>query len=223
MENINLLVDKMMSTDAMVVIILLVYLVIGLISGGKTQLSKFLHLVLPLLIIFLFGEKILDKIMDISYFANFYNWSSNKIPASFEYENTLLLGIYLLAVYVIGFVVVGIGLKIFEPLFVKQQTKVTHVYINSFFGGVISLVKGYIIVSILLVGFLFVGLVSKKDYLSNFMIESVPQSLRISEITEEFLYDMEDILLDAKQSKADESLNQETKSGQVESAGDDNV
>lgn len=160
--------------DLMVCLFALAIFIIGYFSGATVEIVRLFHLIVPFVLISLFGESISRIILQSGMVHGLF--SRYKVLTVIPYIHTFIIVLILLFTYLILYYLLALVLNQVRKIVASELVKFKLGHINHVFGGIISLFRVYILLSVFILPFIVFGFTSKKDDVSTRIILSYSPS-----------------------------------------------
>lgn len=167
--------------DILLLLILVAMIYIGFITGATSEFIKLMKVIIPFLIVFYFGGHIARLIFHSSYF----NMLINKVSSlnTMPYFNTLIMCVSTIIAFFGSYFVISLIINYIKK---KIQTEIVTYKLGKFnnsFGAILSVVRFYILASILIIPFYVLNITNKEDdFTTKLIIENPPVFTRIGHI-----------------------------------------
>jgi len=161
--------------DLILLAIFLTIFITGYIRGGGIELLRVLKVIIPFFVLYFYGEKINEllfssqKIVDIVY----------KILPNVPYRNTIAALSSQIGVYIFVYVLLTIFLWRLGKYVLDERIEFLFGRFNSVLGGIFSVIRMYIIVSIFIIPFYALNFTNYSDPLTGFVLNNPPNFSRL--------------------------------------------
>lgn len=161
--------------DLILVAIFITIFITGYIRGGGIELLRVLKVIIPFFVLYFYGDKINEllfssqKVVDVVY----------KILPNVPYRNTIAALSSQIAVYVLVYLFLAIFLWRLGKYVLDERIEFLFGRFNSILGGIFSVIRMYVIVSVLIIPFYALNFTNYSDPLTSFVLNNPPSFSRI--------------------------------------------
>ncbi|MDF2698503.1 MAG: Colicin production protein [Haloplasmataceae bacterium] len=166
--------------DLILLAIFITIFITGYIRGGGIELLRVLKVIIPFLVLYFFGDKITAFLFTNINIVDFVY----KILPNIPYKNTISILSTHIAVYILVYIFLTIFLWRLGKYVLDERIEYIFGRFNSIFGGIFSLIRMYIIVSILILPFYAFNYTNQEDHMTNLILNNPPMFSKIGRMIE---------------------------------------
>lgn len=167
--------------DLILVAIFTTIFITGYIRGGGIELLRVLKVVIPFFVLYFYGDNITNLLFSSNATVNFVYTILPNIP----YRNSIASLSTSIGVYVVVYFLLTIFLWRLGKYVLDERIEYVFGRFNSIFGGVFSVVRMYIIISVFIIPFYALNFTNNNDILTSFILNHPPKFSRFGILIEE--------------------------------------
>jgi uncharacterized membrane protein required for colicin V production len=167
-----------MDMDLMILIIFVTVFITGYIRGAGIELLRVLKVVIPFIILYFFGEQITTQFLSSERMGKFVYGVLPSIP----YKNTIAALSTTIVLYILVYSFLAIFLWRLGKYVLDERIEYFFGKTNSVMGGIFSVIRMYIIMSILLLPFYALNFTNQKDPTTNFILNHPPMFSKVGHL-----------------------------------------
>lgn len=161
--------------DIILIAIFVTIFITGYIRGAGIELLRVLKVIIPFFVLYFYGDKINQLLFSSHNVVEFVYQILPDIP----YRNTIAYFSTQIIVYVLVYVFLAIFLWRLGKYVLDERIEFWFGRFNSIFGGIFSVIRMYIIVSIIILPFFALNFTNHDDPITNFILNNPPRFSRI--------------------------------------------
>ncbi len=167
--------------DLILVAIFTTIFITGYIRGGGIELLRVLKVVIPFFVLYFYGDNITNLLFSSNTIVNFVYTILPNIP----YRNSIASLSTSIGVYIVVYFFLAIFLWRLGKYVLDERIEYMFGRFNSIFGGVFSVIRMYIIISVFIIPFYALNFTNNNDILTSFILNHPPKFSRFGILLEE--------------------------------------
>jgi len=166
--------------DLILIAIFITIFITGYIRGGGIELLRVLKVVIPFFVLYFYGDAITHLLFSNRQTINFVYAILPNIP----YRNTIAALSSQIGVYIIVYLFLAILLWRLGKLVLDERIEYIFGRYNSIFGGIFSVIRMYVIISVFIIPFYALNFTNYSDPLTSLVLKHPPNFSRLGILIE---------------------------------------
>jgi Colicin V production protein len=167
-----------MDMDLMIILVFITVFITGLIRGAGIELLRVLKVVIPFIILYFFGDQITKQFLSSEKISKFVF----EVLPSIPYKNTFVALSTNIVLYILVYSFLAIFLWRLGKYVLDERIEYFFGKTNSIMGGIFSVIRMYIIMSILIIPFYALNFTNQEDPTTNFIVNHPPMFSKIGHL-----------------------------------------
>ncbi len=166
--------------DIIFILIMVAMIVIGYITGATVEVIKLVRIYIPFIVVFYLGGPISRIVYKSSLFKDAIN--SLSFLEGIPYFNTLIMFLSTFIAFFGSYFIIGIVVKFIQKRI--QSEKVTYKLgkLNNRLGGLIAIIRFYVLFSLILIPFFILGFTSAGDFSTKLILDYPPPYTQVGRL-----------------------------------------
>ncbi len=166
--------------DLILIAIFITIFITGYIRGGGIELLRVLKVVIPFFVLYFYGNDITNLLFSSQKTVDFVYKFLPNIP----YRNTIAALSSQIGVYIVVYLLLAIFLWRLGKYVLDERIEYIFGRYNSILGGLFSLVRMYVIISIFIIPFYALNFTNYSDPITSFILNNPPNFSRLGVLIE---------------------------------------
>lgn len=180
-EKWGILMDLHVSFNLIFLTIFITIFITGYIRGAGIELLRVLKVVIPFFILYFFGDEITNRLFASEKIISFVYGLLPSIP----YKNTIAALSTQILLYMLVYLFLAIFLWRIGKYLLDERIEYFFGRSNAIMGGVFSLVRMYIILSVLIIPFYIFNFTNRNDEFTNIILNHPPMFSRMGHVLDD--------------------------------------
>lgn len=164
--------------DIILISIFITIFITGYIRGGGIELLRVLKVIIPFFVLYFYGDEITNILFSSDKTVKFVY----KILPDVTYRNTIAALSTQIGVYIFVYSLLAIFLWRLGKYVLDERIEYVFGKFNSILGGIFSIIRMYIIVSVLIIPFYAFNFTNHEDKITSFVLNNPPSFSKIGRI-----------------------------------------